>query len=479
MKKLSCIAAIILAVSFVFASCGVNDPTNVNDASNTNDSNSNIIDYSSNDTAESNPTESEPAENVDVSDNHTVSLTEISQSDVIPYENFSIRGPYYTNTSGSLYIPFSYNSRYGYSDQDGNPVIENLDYAKFNNFSEGFAFYVSENKSYVIDSTGKTVFTLPDNASFSPFKDGYSVILRKESISDTYNYNIYICILDKNMNFTESKIMVPNDMFIESDLEYWYPVNENGYQGALGIIYDSETVYYAVVNSSGNIVASFNADSAYSSVRSAFSCVNISPSVKQFYPNSKYDIDLTKIIFIKNGYANVMDENNKWGLMNLETEKLVIDYSYDFVGAYSDGLIPICKYGTWGAIDIDGNTVIPCKNFKYIGAFVNNRAIALSENENLCIIDNTGNIISEVNVSISQSNWAGNSIKSFFYTDFTETTHIACIYLSQYAYIISDSGELLLYITPGEYGIDNFLYMNNDYLVCNEKNGYRVYRINH
>lgn len=462
-QKLLSLAIICLTITFVLTSC--NNTTVSSDNGK----------YSENNYADENNT------NVD---NHAVSLTEISQSGVISYDNFCLTrfGPYYTNTSGNLCIPFEYNSRYGYADQNGNPVIENLSGSNIlpHTLSEGLAFYQADGNYYVIDAAGEKLFTLPDDVSPESFKNGTCVMLKKEHVPDslfTYDYNVYVCLLDTNMNYMENKILLPDGMSIGQD--NWYAINESGFQGALGT-YGSKTTdaQIAIVNSSGKIVTSFDANSAYQAAKSAFSFVNISASITHAAAVGLSDADLTKMIFFKNGYVNVMGENGKWGLINLQTEELAIDYSYDYVGACSDGLIPVCQYGIWGVIDIDGNMVIPCQSFKYIGAFTNGRALAISEDENICIIDKEGNIVSNVDVSVGASTLGGNT-KSFFYTDFTEATHIACIYLYEKAYLISDSGEILLSGKTDSYAsINTWLYMNNDYLVFCGGESTSVYKIN-
>lgn len=409
---------------------------------------------------------------------HDVSLTEISSKGPISYESFLSQGLYYTDTYGDLIVPFYYNSKDGYADQEGNPVIENLNSGLYYNFSEGFAF---SSHGDVIDQSGKVVFTLPDGAKGDHFKDGTAITLKKEHVEGSnyiYDYNVYIGLLDANMNFEENKIVLPEGMSIGQDL--WYPINEDGYQGALGTFGSKTTnLQIGIVNASGKMVASFDAESAYKTAKAAFSFVNISQSITHSTAVGLADADLTKMIFFKNGYVNVMNENNQWGLLNLKTEQMAIDYAYDYVGAYSDGLIPVCKYGSWGAINIDGQEIIPCKSFQYISAFVNDRALAISEDGSICVIDKTGQVVSTVDVSVGKSTLGGFE-ESFFYTDFTETTHLACIYLHEKAYIISDAGEVLAYANTKSYrGMpEEFLYMNNDYLIlCS--NEVCVYKINY
>lgn len=407
---------------------------------------------------------------------YKVSLTKLQQTGVI--SDYMIRGAFYTKGNGSLNIPFRYNSTFGYSDCNGNPTIEKLD-GYNQNFSDGFGSYHKDKQDVIINSDGNIVFTLSEDITAEPFKNGYSVMIRREQTGGPYEYNYYIYMLDSDMKYTENPISLPDGCQTTNYGVNWYPVNEDGFKGALGTYYNKaeNTVYIGIANSQGEIIASFDATKATSSVRSAFKLVNISKSISHAAAVDIGDTDLTKMIFFKNGYVNVIDEDGQWGLMNTKTREMAIDYKYDFVGAYSDGVIPVCNYGSWGLIDINGNSVLPCQNYRYISAFVNDRAIAISNDDKIVVINKSGEIIGTFNGSVSGSTLGG-SVSTFFYTDFTETTHLACIYLYEKAYLISDTGETLLTTTKSSTNVGSFLYMNDEYLVFHANDGYDIYKIN-
>lgn len=403
-----------------------------------------------------------------------VGLNEVTQSGAIAYDNFSVRGPYYTNTDGTLGIPFSYNESYGYSNVNGTPIIENMPAGNGYNFSEGYAIVGNT----VIDTAGQRVCELPEYIYGGYFQDGQALFVRTEQIADSLyarDYNVYIAVLDKNMKFSENMVILPDGMHVSTN---WFASNSDGVGCAFGL-YGNKSVESSIgiVNTNGEIIASFNGEKAYQSAVSAFSFVNISAAMSHSSAIGLTDTDLTKMIFAKNGYVNVMNDSGKWGLMSIVSGQMVIDYQYDYVGAYSDGVIPVCQYGTWGAIDMNGNVVIPCQSYKYISAFVNGRAIAISSSETVCVIDKSGSVVGTVNANVSGSTLSGTR-KSMFYTDFSEGTNIACIYLYKKAWLVSNTGEILLSIEINSYDdLEDFLYMNNDYVVVQKKDGYHVYEI--
>ena len=88
-----------------------------------------------------------------------------------------------------------------------------------------------------------------------------------------------------------------------------------------------------------------------------------------------------------------------------------------------------------------------------------------------------GEVIARPEVTISNSNLTGTH-KSIYYTDFTEDTHIACVWLWEHVSLISDTGEVLLATSiPERATINEFLYMNHDYVYVRTKDEERIYQI--
>lgn len=398
----------------------------------------------------------------------SATISQITLPETISSQMLDTYGFYYDNSDGDIYIPYvkdkySSSSPKEYVNQKGEVVIQNVTGARPGNFTEGFAF-VEKN---VIDKSGNIVFTFDKSVSHTPFNNGYALTLRKER--DSYGANqYYIGVLDKNMNYTE-KIVSSLDGFYATDSD-WFLVNDDSFRGVIGS-FSNKTVQgqTAIINTDGQIIKTMNGQKAVQSAKNAFSIVCFSSSMTHSKAISYSDSDLTKIFIIKNGYVNVIDDGGKWGLMNLQTGQMAINYSFDYVGGYSDGVVPVCQAGQWGAVDLQGNTVIPCKGFKYIGSFVGGKAIAVNEQQQVCVIDKKGTVIKVLNVDVSGSTMSGTT-KSFFYTDFVEKTGIACIYLYEKAYVINNSGDILVSLSNDsiESHVEAFLYMNNKYLVAKD-----------
>lgn len=80
----------------------------------------------------------------------------------------------------------------------------------------------------------------------------------------------------------------------------------------------------------------------------------------------------------------------KWGFCTVD-KRLVVDYLYDDVKAFSEGLAAVNKNGKWGYIGETGNEIINCK---YDGAFSFKEGVALVISNYGCgLIDKDGSIV--------------------------------------------------------------------------------------
>ncbi len=386
---------------------------------------------------------------------NSATLTKIDVEGVVKPENFNLHGSYYTSGTEDLYIPFEYNGKSGFCNQNGNPVIENLNYFEGNsgfNFSENTTICRSKvyqggiNYDCLIDKKGKKIIDL-NCETFSDSTNG-------ERIVTFYDENgISIGKIDKNHHL--EKINIPIRL---GSTHFTTCYNGKGFQGAVFDCSDNNTNYLKLFGTDGKEITRYNFSKYKDGIEQVFG-----------FNYSLYHS--VKAIFPQNGYVNIMNDNGQWGLMDLNTKKTVVECKYDYVGGYSDGVVPVCYYGTWGAVDKSGKEIIPCKSYKYIGNFIKGRAIAINENNKYCIIDKKGNIVSELDIDDSE----------FFCTEFTESTGIACLYKYEKAYIINRDGDILL---EGNYaytssGPGMFLYMNDKYLVFNDDSkSASVYKIN-
>ena len=88
------------------------------------------------------------------------------------------------------------------------------------------------------------------------------------------------------------------------------------------------------------------------------------------------------------------EEYGKWGLTDMETDRLVVDFIYDeILNSYSD-YFPVRKGEMWGVIDAMGNTLVPFEydNIRndYLGFLI------VQKNQYKGVIDTANNIIIEI-----------------------------------------------------------------------------------
>lgn len=67
-----------------------------------------------------------------------------------------------------------------------------------------------------------------------------------------------------------------------------------------------------------------------------------------------------------------VQNNGKWGFVNIKTKKTQVEPAYDDVGFFKDGFAPICIDKKWGMIDAKGNMIVAPKyllDFHFFGDF--------------------------------------------------------------------------------------------------------------
>lgn len=316
-------------------------------------------------------------------------------------------------------IPFKFSEKCGFVDENGNVVIDNI-YDKVAPFSEGKAVVMQDKQIKIIDTTGKELFSFP-----------LTNLSNNESISIYhYMYRDGILYFNANLIFDNNCKQIT--------------VNELKGRAYYRASWKNNSVY--LMDYSGNKL-----------VTMPFNSIQTCPYAKMKLSSDTTDTLLNKIFFANNGYANVCNESNKWGLYDLKNNTMVIDYQYDYVGMLSNDVIPISSYNKWGLIDLQGNTLIPCNKFKYIGPFNNEYAFAVDENEDTCIIDKNGNILYNVNLYATKDN--------YYVFPFSEKNNYTLIISNnKNYYCINNQGELLLQFDKTEYD-----YISDDYIVANDK----------
>jgi hypothetical protein len=122
------------------------------------------------------------------------------------------------------------------------------------------------------------------------------------------------------------------------------------------------------------------------------------------FPNSKHKTELTNLekqILMNENVGFIKGQNGKFGLVNMTTGVFLVDYFFDDVYEFSNGLAAVQLYGLWGYINKKGETIIPfvynkARSFKNNMAgveqnglwfFINKTGVRISKNEYLFIGD--------------------------------------------------------------------------------------------
>ena len=85
------------------------------------------------------------------------------------------------------------------------------------------------------------------------------------------------------------------------------------------------------------------------------------------------------------------ESNGKWGFIDEEYDKLVVECIYDKVSAFNDGMACVKLNGKWGCVDNLGRLAIDCK-YDIIDGFSNGVAIVCLAKK-WGVIDKTGKLI--------------------------------------------------------------------------------------
>ena len=293
-------------------------------------------------------------------------------------------------------IPFRYNDKYGYCDSEGNVIVNNQFY-KALPFSEGYAVvaygmdheFGTKEFYHIIDDNGNVVYSLPEIKSInlltydftakSYFKNERAVFGRTVYTSNN-SADFYICMLNSKMEYSEAKIHIDYASFLP------IYINEQDFSGALLIENDERVSLYSC---DGECICSFNYNLVKERLEELYDKKKGTDPIYSVLVGGTYGV-----FFFDNGYVNVMNNSGKWGLMDLSSRQMVVDYQYDYVGAYSEGVLNVCSYGKWGAVDLEGNTVIPFQ-YKYMGRFANGRAFAINSDDICVVLDTKGNEIAQ------------------------------------------------------------------------------------
>lgn len=368
----------------------------------------------------------------------SASVTELISTGEIPYEKFKcittynrFNGYEYNLDQTDNLFKFIHDFKYGYADEYGNVKIKEQ-YESASDFSEGKAFVKADDCWKIIDTSGKVLFNIPKDLSniyyfnYPKFCNGKAIV-EKISVSEEGS-QIKVLVIDNNFKINELNLGKATSMD-----NCCIPINTPEFQGAQTFVYN------------------------YSAKKYTWRLFDLSGKEIWNTSTSASPYKISKDIIAKNGYMNITDENGKWGLLDLKTGKTIIDCQYDYLGAYSDGVIPVCSYDKWGYIDINGNeTVKP--SFNSVSEMNNGKALAISTDNKLCVINKNGEIENEVNIDLGK----GTTLYPF-----SSETGLALVITDTQFYehffsVVATDGTIATQIRDNKFYITNsFIFFNN------------------
>lgn len=427
MKKITSVLMVLLTVfSMVFSlvGCTDEDKNNGNLFPSPGGYNDNEYDdlYSGDDGSE------EPNDYGNATNNNTElsapQLIQLTNTGDIPYEYYctglfnSITYGDYAEHFNTELFPYYYNGQYGYADAEGNVVIREQ-YGSIGLFSEEKAFVMKDSVWYVIDTDGKTLYTMPDKYERDDraelqsmlngtsqgywndvmFQNGVAVKVHGIMAAGDVKYLVY-CTLTDDFDYNVITVDVEKEIDLGSNAQLESRViNTKEFKGILVCykIYTGKNHIntYALYDLDGKLIWNVT-DTEHKFHNQYNKSINYKDTMSKnpnFYLNP---------FEVKEGYINVPDADGKWGLLDIETLKYAVDCEYDFVGGISEGLIPVCSYGKWGYIDLQGNVEIDL-NFGYTAEFRNGKAYVLTMDGDSCFINKDGSIVAEVDTELPAS----------------------------------------------------------------------------
>lgn len=359
-------------------------------------------------------------------------LAELESTGEILYDAFTSRGGFREN-SNDLF-PFYYKETYGYADVNGNVVIE----SKYNDctfFSEDKAFVETiDGKVQIINKTGDVLYTFDDSLKKDYDNNSIMAELKGKSFK-----NSTLVLSFPNISTGEIKVYVVSDNKGEIDVTKHVIPNINFNwnvsispvyaDGFVGIAVKNPFIHVGkdlcettIVDFSGNVFLQYSSKDMMQTEDTAFKNFKSAPA-----------------IYIDGSYINAINDNGMWGIVDINTKEIIIDFEYDYIGKYNEECIAVCSYGKWGAIDSEGKTVVPFE-YDYIGNFNNNRAFAVKNGVECYIINMDGQIEYKYNNSAFLTGKYGNYLPS----EFSDKTGIALVENEGEYFVITNTGKILL-----------------------------------
>ena len=294
----------------------------------------------------------------------------------------------YIDTNGDAVIPCQYLTvfpftenlalvkseadEYGVIDPDGNVVVPFGRYEIKSSFSEGLAAVTINGKCGYIDKTGEILIPAIYRSAHR-FKDGYALVSFSEHV---------LGFIDKQGN------MVIEPQFYQCNPGNGFP---------LPVRMDPHDKW-GYISESGKLVFRYICDKA-GLFSEGLAFVEIEG--EQFFINEQGQ----RVLNLP-GYQSVspffegraiIGNNGRYGAIDREGN-VVVPIEYDAFnpvldGGFHEGTIAAKKDGKWGIIDVDGNVVIP---FEYDAAFPYNEGFCIvMKGDTFTIFDAEGNAVNQ------------------------------------------------------------------------------------
>lgn len=376
-------------------------------------------------------------------DEKEATLIEMKSTGEIDYSFFVQRGTVGCEDINDLF-PFEYKDKVGFADANGNIVIESK-YDSASCFCDEKAFVeTADGIIEIIDMTGKTLYS---------FGEDFELKIFTGSVYDFYDNTLILSFLDSRKCEIIIYVVYDNngeievEKYIISNVQCPYntrvsPIYTDDFKGVLmstwGVDIGKDTYNATMFDISGEIIAEYPRDDVNQTIRTAFDKFDQSPT-----------------IWIIDDCINIMNEDGLWGIMNVKTKEMIVDFKYDYIGKINGNCIPVCSYGKWGVINRKGEITIAF-DYDYIGNFSNNKAFAVKNGIECYTINQDGGI----EYTYSNIDFLTGRYHNYLPYDFSEKTGIALVENEDNYYLITNTGKTLLQDDRKPFVSDKYVFSN-------------------
>lgn len=242
-------------------------------------------------------------------------------------------------------LPFSQNELWGYLDTTGKIVIE-PQYPMAGFFQEGLAYVQIEDALGYINTKGEVIIE-PEYPAATNFLNGFASVMIDEDwmVINKNGELIMESYFERPMIFKDGLAKFKLEMGLRSKYGFIniygdtaiYPKYEMASDFSEGLCMATpDGRKYGYINTKGEWIIPAEYD------------LGVLMKI-----NGDYDFSDKNF---SDGYVSVQ-KGEKYGIID-KTGKLVLDFTFDFIGEFSEGLAPAKKDDKYGYIDINGKWVI-------------------------------------------------------------------------------------------------------------------------